>query len=439
MGVGIVGCGYVFDHYLATWDRHPALRLRGIHDADPVRAAAVSRAYGLRDYGSLADLLADPDIEIMVNLTSIGSHYDVTRAALEAGKHVYTEKPVAEGLEQATELYEVAAAQGVSLAAAPSNVLSPTIQTMWKAVREGAIGKPRLVYAEFDDNPIYLMRPEGWRSRTGAPWPYLDEYAHGCTIEHGGYHLYWLCAMFGPVTSVTAFSKEVVPDKPSVPLGQPPTPDFSVACLDFASGVVARLTFSIAAPLNHGMQIVGDRGMLTAESYRDYECPVYLERFTDLTLNARKARSVRRSRLLRSLMGVGGRQVPLVPAPHGGNPVCTGRRSRERPTLRRWLQRTRQRQTGVQDKCLGIAALADAIAIGREPFPPRDLTLHVTELLYAIQNAGPSGDAHRLRTSFAPVSPAPSTLATTMSYRQPLRITLLDVSLRELLARMHRH
>jgi len=432
VGIAVVGCGYVFDHYMATWSRHPDLQLRGIHDIDGERARIVSKAYTLRDYGSMEALLADPGVDIVVNLTSIDSHFDVTRTALEAGKHVYTEKPVGQSWEEAQRLYEIAEQNSVLLAAAPSNVLSPTLQTMWRAVRDGAIGEPRVVYAEFDDNPVPLMHPETWRSRTGAPWPYLDEYEHGCTIEHGGYHLTWLCAMFGPVETVTAFSTQVVPDKPSSGPEPADSPDLSLAALHFASGVVARLTFSIVAPLSHGMQIVGERGMLTAETYRHYECPVYLERFSDLTLNARKARSVRNNRLLSRLLGVGGWRLPLVPSPYG---YPAGARSSQ--TSPGFLQRLKRRETGVQDKCLGIAELADAVVTARQPFPPRDLTVHATELVYAIHQAGSRGCTYRPRTTFEPVSPHPVTLAASMRYRPPARTSALNALLRGQLARMH--
>ena len=83
-------------------------------------------------------------------------------------------------------------------------------------------------------------------------------------------------------------------------------PDFSVACLDFESGVVARVTCSIGVPYDHRMRIVGNEGMLTADTYRHYQCPVYLERFSQLLLNARKAISVRTNTFLQALFGVGG-------------------------------------------------------------------------------------------------------------------------------------
>ena len=143
---------------------------------DAARLGVVASAYGLRTYWSTDELLADPTIDIVVNLTSIESHHEMTRAPLLAGKHVYSEKPLCTELTQARELVDLAQERGLALGCAPSNVLSASMQTLWKAITDGAVGDVRLVYAECDDNPIYLMEPEKWRSPTGAPWPHLDEY-----------------------------------------------------------------------------------------------------------------------------------------------------------------------------------------------------------------------------------------------------------------------
>lgn len=438
MKFGIIGCGYVFDHYMSTLARHPGLELAGIADIDPDRLHKAARFFGLKAYDSVEALLADPDITIVANFTSIEAHYDVTRAAMEAGKHVYSEKPLVTDMDQAHALFDLAAQKGLHLSCAPSNALGPTSQTMWKATQDGAAGRVRMVYAEFDDNPIYLMSPEGWRSRSGAPWPYLHEYEAGCTWEHVGYHLTWMCAIFGPVRAVTAFSKVTVPDKTDQPLHPADTPDFSVACLDFKSGVVGRVTCSIAAPYDHRMRIIGDRGMIHADTYRHYECPVMVEPFSKLNMNARKARSVRTRSWLGALFGVGGRAVPLIrTAPPGAAQRVTtnGRWWHPGDLIKRW----KRSELGQQDKMIGIAELADAVTTGRTPFPSPDFTLHLTELTLAIQAAGADGLTKTLDTRFDPVALPDRSARTGVDYSVYARDGWLARAAEGLLDRMHKH
>ena len=426
MKIGVIGCGFVFDLYMSTWARHPTLVLKGVADKDSKRRDSVARAYGVKAYANSDELLADPEIDIVANFTSIGSHFEVTRAALLAGKHVYSEKPLVTDMDQARALFALAEERGLRLSCAPSNAMSDTAQTMWKAVRSGAVGQVRCVYAELDDNVVYRRHPETWRSRTGAPWPYLHEYEQGCTYEHAGYHLTWLCAIFGPVESVTAFSKQTLPDKTDQALDPPDTPDFSVACLNFRSGVVARVTFSIGAPYDHRMRIFGNRGMLTADTYRHYRCPVYLERYSQLTLNARNYMSVRTSSVLSRILGVGGRPVKLLRNPPPG---AGGRDTLYR--VRWWspkdvLRSFQRREKGQQDKAIGIAELADALNTGRPSFPPHDFTLHLTELTIAIQRAGTRGGSVQLQTTFAPIEPRPETLASKLEYAATKKVSLIS-------------
>ena len=207
MKIAFVGCGYVFDIYMRTRWAYPELEVSGVYDIDTKRSGVVGRHYGFHVYPSYDALLADPEVDIVVNLTSIGSHTETVQRALEAGKHVYSEKPLTTDVARSRELFELAAEKGLVLAGAPCNLYSDAAVTVWKAVRDGAIGKPVLVYAEIDDNPVHLMNLEGKQSPTGAPFPYKEELQEGCTAEHVAYHLVWLCAMFGPVVSVTAFSE----------------------------------------------------------------------------------------------------------------------------------------------------------------------------------------------------------------------------------------
>jgi len=397
MKIGVIGAGYVFDHYMTTRARHPQLTFAGLFDTNPDRAKQAGTYYDIPVYDSADALLADPQIDTIANFTPIPTHYAVSRAALEAGKHVYSEKPLTATMDDAHALEALAREKGLRLSCAPSNALSPTVQTLWAAVDQGVVGDVRMVYAEFDDNPVYLLNPETWASRSGAPWPYLHEYEMGCTWEHAGYHLTWMCALFGPVRHLTAFSKMTLPDKTDQSLTPADTPDFSVAILDFENGVVGRLTCSIAAPVDHRMRIIGNRGEISADTYRDYEAPVRLEPFAPMNLKARNAAAVRRHSALQWPFGVGGRRVPLIrtadPALDelaGGGP-------------KGWLKRVRRSQFGQQDKCLGLAELAGAMMENRPHFPAPDFTLHLTELTLAIQSAGPDGTRYRPQTRFAPL------------------------------------
>ena len=218
MKIAFVGCGYVFDIYMRTRWAHPELEVCGVYDIDTARSAVVSRHYGLKVYPSLQTLLADPSVDIVVNLTSIRSHYDVVRQALEAGKHVYSEKPLTTDLELSGQLFELAAQRDGILTAAPCNIYSDAVGTMWKAVRDGAIGKPVLVYAELDDNPAHLMHLESVQSPTGAPFPFAEELQEGTPSSTSPITLSGCARCSSPVVSLTAFSKALVAKKTDTPL-----------------------------------------------------------------------------------------------------------------------------------------------------------------------------------------------------------------------------
>jgi predicted dehydrogenase len=428
MRLGIVGCGYVVDHYLRTLHDHPDLTLVGVADRDQRRADAVALRYATRAYPSADELLADSSVQLVVNLTTPQSHYAVTKAALLAGKHVYSEKPLGFHIEQANELVMLARSRRLMLSAAPCNALASS----WRAVRttlaRGVIGSARLVYAELDDNPIHLMRPEEWRSESGAPWPYRNEFEVGCTLEHAGYHLTALVALFGPVASLTAFSSCLVPDKTSVPLDPPDTPDFSTACLLFRSGVVARLTCSIVAPYDHRLRVVGEEGMITVDDCWQNDSFVHVERFSQVTLNARKVRAVRHSRLLQSLVGVGGRKQPVVPA----------QRRPARPVARSIAQKVRHHQLISMDFLLGIQDMQDALDQAREPTLPPELLLHVNELELSIARAGAQGTTCAPVTTFEPLAdPRPETLdgAAAVSTKP----SLVGQAAEKVIARLHQH
>lgn len=371
MHIAIVGCGFVADYYMKMLPLHPELKLLGVMDQRDDRASHFSQYYSVPIYRTLDELLDDSRVELVLNLTNPRSHYAVSKACLKAGKHVYSEKPLSMDMEEAEELVKLADSQGLYLASAPCSVLSETAQTLWKAIREEKVGTVRLVYAEMDDGLVHRMPYKKWVSESGIPWPYKDEFEVGCTLEHAGYYTTWLTAFFGAAESVTAFSSCLVPDKQTdVPL-EVNAPDFSVACIKFASGVVARLTCSIVAPHDHALKIVGDDGILGIEDCWDYGAPVYIKRMI----------SIRRKTFISPIK----QSYPLVRKP----------------------PKFKTKGSQKMDFCRGVAEMAEAIAQQRPCRIGTDFSLHNNELVLAIHNALETGAPHKLKTTFKPIEPMP--------------------------------
>lgn len=260
IGIAIIGCGNIAPFYLNTIHLHSELQLLGVFDQNEERSKKVSEYYSVSLYRSLEEVLNDNRVELIVNLTNPTSHFTISKFCLEAGKHVYTEKPLATSFEEAEQLVSLANRKGMCISSAPSRILAETAQTMWKAIRNNVIGKIHLIYAEMDGGLIHKLPYKKWVNEINVPWPYKDEFEVGCTLEHAGYTVSWLTAFFGPVETVTAFSSCQIPDKQTdLPLEVNP-PDFSVATLKFSTGIVARLTCSWIAPADHSIRIFGDDG-----------------------------------------------------------------------------------------------------------------------------------------------------------------------------------
>lgn len=415
MNIAIVGCGFVFDIYMRTILAHPELSVSGVYDLNPERSRKVGEYYGFHVYPDLESLLSDDAVEIVVNLTNIDSHFEVTKTCLEAGKNVYCEKPLTKDVEQSRFLFSLAEEKGARLYAAPCNIFSDSVRTIFKAVEDGAIGRPLLVYAELDDNPIHLMEFDKVRSPTGAPWPLEEEVYEGCTYEHLGYHLVWICGLLGPAISVTAFSSELIENKVK---GLPPkvgTPDYSVACLHFANGAAARITCSVVAPRDHRMRVIGDAGEITADSYRQYRSPVFLERYTKGSLSARKFQTLRFRPALGRLFGIGGRRQELMR--NWKSRAVEGDQQMRSSMKQRILEWVRRREVYAQDKLAGIAEMARDIAENRTPYMTPEFIMHVNELTLLVQAAGPAGIAVKPQTSFEPLGPIPGGEAPRLGYQ----------------------
>jgi predicted dehydrogenase len=368
--LGMVGTGFVADHYMRSLTLFPELNLVGAYDTSAERLEQFSTHWKVPSLNALDALIAAVGPGgIMLNLTNPSAHYDISRRCLEAGLHIYSEKPMAVRLEDAQALHALAASKGLMIASAPCTFLGEAAQTVGAAIRRGVLGRPRLIYAELDDDFISKAPYQSWISTTGKPWPAEDEFTVGCTLEHAGYYLTWLIAIFGSIRTVVAASACLAPDQMGV---DKPAPDFSVATLFFESGLVARLTCSILAPHDRSLRIIGDHGVLELEDCWDNDSPV---RF-------RRRFNVRR-RLINAPVA---RRLRLAQPTH--------------PKTARWGAVS-------LNYALGPKEMADALAEGRPCRASADLALHLTEVTLAIQASGEGAGAQTMQTRCAPVAPMP--------------------------------
>ncbi|WP_417727859.1 Gfo/Idh/MocA family protein [Roseovarius sp.] len=364
--VALVGCGFVADLYMRSLAAHPEITVVAAHDHDPARLAAFAAHWSLNTEATLDALLArlGPG-DVVLNLTNPAAHYTVSHACLVAGHHVWCEKPLTLKLAQAQALHDLAQERGLMLVSAPSSVLGEAAQVLIGAVRRGVAGTPRLIYAEMDDGFIPQAPYRKWQSESAAPWPYADEFEVGCTLEHAGYVLSWLIAMFGSVTRVVAAASEVIPDKP----GAAGAPDVSVAMLFFENGPMARLSCSIAASHDHRLRVFGDKGVLQVPEVWDNAAAVRFHR-----------RFVLRRRLIE--LPIGRRIRPQGPS---------------HPKVGRW-------GAASMNFALGPAEMLQALAEGRACRLSNAMALHLTEVTLAIQGAC---GVSEIKSRCAPMEVAP--------------------------------
>lgn len=391
MRMAIVGCGNIAPFYVNTLHLHPRLELVGAADIDDDRAQKFSQYFSIRKYNSLQEILDDKKIDLVINLTNPKSHFDISKACIEAGKHVYSEKPIAMSFSESEQLVNLAEKEGLQISSAPSRILGETAQTIWKALRENVIGTVHMVYAEMDGGLLHMMPYKKWFNEVGVPWPYKDEMEVGCTLEHAAYSIGWLTAFFGPVDTVTAFSTCQITDKMVDVVLEVNPPDFSVALIKFKSGVLARLTCSWIAPHDKSMRIFGDRGTLCTDDIGTPKSPVYIKRSLRF--------------LGKAIVKSWKKKYPLAGPPGPSIRDRLGRITVSPPgsIIRSKLSHLRKRV----DFCLGIAEMEAALRENRPSRLSAQYCLHHTEVTLAIHNAFETGSVHKVKTSFKPMEPMP--------------------------------
>ena len=270
LGLGIVGTGNIAGGYARDVPTHPEIRLVAATDLDPERAAA----FAGRHSAAASTLRSTtswpmPTVDIVVNLTVHQAHHEVTKRALEAGRHVYSEKPLALHSNEARELVALAAARGLRLGCSPSTFLGEAQQTAAALIRGGRLGTVRAVYAEVNWGRIETWHP--------APVPFFEV---GALVDVGVYPLTLVTAMLGPARTVRAWGWDLEPDRVTID-GAPfriGSPDLIVAAIELEGGAVVRLTasFYVGRPAKQtgSLEFHGDDASLALGSFQDFDATV---------------------------------------------------------------------------------------------------------------------------------------------------------------------
>jgi len=278
--VGVIGCGQISSIYLQAPGTFDILNIIACSDIDMNRARAQAERFNVPKVYSTEELLADPDIDIVLNLTIPRVHADIGLAAIEAGKSPYSEKPLAIHREQGKALLDAAHAKQLRVGCAPDTFLGGGIQTCIKLIDDGEIGTPVAATA-------FMMGhgPESWH----ADPDFFYQPGAGPMFDMGPYYLTALVAMLGPIRRVTGSARITFPER--VITSQPKygtkikvnTPTHIAGIMDFVSGAVGTIvtSFDVWSHKLPRIEIYGTEGSLSVPDPNTFGGPVYIRRAQD--------------------------------------------------------------------------------------------------------------------------------------------------------------
>jgi predicted dehydrogenase len=260
VGVGVIGCGVISGAYLKAAKGFPILDIRALADAVPSAAEARSQEFGV-GAASVQELLDDPSIEIVLNLTVPKAHVEVGLMALDAGKHVYSEKPLGVRFKDGKRLVDRARKKGLRVGSAPDTFLGGSHQTCRKLIDSGKIGEPV-------GGTAYFMCPghERWHP---APAFYYEA-GGGPMLDMGPYYVTDLVNLLGPIARVSGMasmlrSTRTITSRPLAGKTIPVEIATHVSgMLEFVSGAIVQIgmSFDVPAHRHAPLEIYGTKGTL---------------------------------------------------------------------------------------------------------------------------------------------------------------------------------
>lgn len=280
INIGVVGCGNILGQYVRGCRQFEILHLSAFADIIPDKAKTAAESFDIPRVLSVESLLADSQIDVVLNLTVPRAHAEITLAAIAQGKHVYSEKPLATTREDGQKIMRKAAEAGVAIGCAPDTFLGAGLQACRSLLDQGVIGHPVAANAVFMSSG-----PERWHPNPG--FFYLP--GGGPLFDMGPYYLSALIHLLGPADYLSAEAHITYPERVA---GHPDrlgerlpveVPTFVAALLHFANAVPATLitTFDVWSSEIPRIEIYGSEGTLSVPDPNTFGGPVRYRRKED--------------------------------------------------------------------------------------------------------------------------------------------------------------
>jgi predicted dehydrogenase len=277
--IGLIGCGAISGAYLTHSRTFPVLNIVACSDIDLERAKSKAAEFAVPRVGSVDEILGDDEIEVILNLTVPKAHAEISLRALEAGKRVYSEKPLAITPAEGQKILAAARAKNLRVGCAPDTFLGAGLQTARKVIDDGAIGRPVAFTA-------FMMCPghEHWH-----PNPeFFYEPGGGPMFDMGPYYLTALLNFFGPIHRIMGAASIAIPQRTNLEGARiaVQTPDHICGTIEFKNGVVGTMITSFATRFpqydtNQPITIYGTEGTLKVPDPNVFDGPVHLRRKDD--------------------------------------------------------------------------------------------------------------------------------------------------------------
>ncbi|MBR1820249.1 MAG: Gfo/Idh/MocA family oxidoreductase [Clostridia bacterium] len=360
MKTAIVGCGMISNIYIKNLvNSFTMIDLVALCDMKPEMAQQKADAYGVKKIMTLDEVLASDEIELVINLTAPAAHYDVIKQALEAGKHVYTEKMLCPDLAQGKELIALANEKGLYLGVAPDTFLGAGLQTARKIIDCGLIGEVTSCFAAVNRNQPIASEKFGFIRFAGGSFPY----------DVGVYYVTALLSLLGPVKRIAGFARPAKTyqcrnfwDGNAGKSWDLQGNNVVAASLEFESGVMGNMHFNGESISDETpfLTIYGTEGILQLGNPGSFDGKVTLIR-----------------------KGEGACEVPFT---HGykGYPLYGD------PTPFDWGGH----------RGIGVVEMAYSIREGRKNRASKELGLHTMEVLCGIDIASEENRVYEMTTTF---------------------------------------